>query len=107
MDLSQIVGPMLPSLGFGGAAGFAVGYTAKKVTKLLALLLGCAFILLQLAAYEGFVTVNWDAVQNSAAHAWTAPDGATLLDRFWEIVTANLPFGGGFVAGFAIGLKVA
>jgi len=106
MDVSQLLGPIMPSLGFGGAAGFAVGYTAKKVTKLLALLLGCAFILLQLAAYEGFITVHWDTVQSTAAHVWTGPSGATLLDQFWDIVTANLPFGGGFVAGFAIGLKL-
>ena len=27
-------------------------------------------------------------------------------DRLWDILTANLPFGGAFVAGFAIGLKL-
>ena len=106
MDIGHLLGPILPSLGFGGAAGLAVGYTAKKLTKLLALLLGCAFILLQLAAYEGFVTVNWDAVQGTAAHVWTDPHGVTLADRLWEIVTANLPFGSGFVAGFALGLRL-
>jgi uncharacterized membrane protein (Fun14 family) len=105
MDISQFLGPIAPSLGFGGAAGLAVGYTAKKLTKLLALLLGCAFILVQLAAYEGFVTVNWGVVQDTAAHAWTNPEGVTLVDRLWHIVTANVPFGGGFIAGFALGLK--
>ena len=105
MDIGHLLGPIVPSLGFGGAAGLAVGYTAKKVTKLLALLLGGAFILLQLAAYEGFVTVNWDAVQGTAAHVWADPQGATLVDRLWEVVTANLPFGSGFVAGFALGLR--
>jgi uncharacterized membrane protein (Fun14 family) len=106
MDVSQYLGPIAPSLGFGGVAGLAVGYTAKKLTKLLALLLGCAFILLQLAVYEGFITVNWDAVQGAATHVWSDPQGATLADRLWDILTANLPFGGGFVAGFALGLKL-
>jgi uncharacterized membrane protein (Fun14 family) len=105
MDISQFMGPIAPSLGFGGVAGAAVGYTAKKLTKLLALLLGGAFILLQLAAYEGFVTINWGTVQDTAAHAWTDPRGVTLVDRLWNIVTANLPFGSGFIAGFALGLK--
>jgi uncharacterized membrane protein (Fun14 family) len=106
MDVSQLLGTIAPSLGFGGVAGLAVGYTAKKLTKLLALLLGAVFILLQLAVYEGFVTVHWDAVQGAATHVWTDPSGTTLADRLWEIVTANLPFGGGFVAGFAVGLKL-
>ena len=106
MDISQLVGPIAPSLGFGGAAGLDVGYTAKKLTKLLALLLGCTFILLQLAAYEGFITVNWSAVQGSAEHIWSNPQGLTLADRAWDVLTANLPFGGGFVAGFALGLKL-
>jgi uncharacterized membrane protein (Fun14 family) len=106
MDVSQLLGPIAPSLGFGGAAGLAVGYTAKKLTKLLALLLGCTFILVQLAVYEGFVTVNWGTVQGTAEHMWTNPQGLTLADSLWNILTANLPFGSGFVAGFAIGLKL-
>jgi uncharacterized membrane protein (Fun14 family) len=106
MDISQLLGPIAPSLGFGGAAGLAVGYTAKKLTKLLAILLGGTFILLQLAAYEGFITVNWGAVQGTAEHMWANPQGLTLADRLWDILTANLPFGGAFVAGFAIGLKL-
>lgn len=106
MDLNQLLGQIAPSLGFGGVAGLAVGYAAKKLTKLLALLLGCVFILLQLAAYEGFVTVNWGAVQGRAEHLWSTPQGLTLADRLWDILTANLPFGSGFVAGFALGLKL-
>jgi uncharacterized membrane protein (Fun14 family) len=106
MDIGQLLGPIAPSLGFGGAAGLVVGYTAKKITKLLALLLGCAFILLQLAAYEGLITVNWSVVQSTVENIWANPQGVTLADRLWDILTANLPFGSGFVAGFAIGLKL-
>ena len=106
MDIGQILGPIAPSLGFGGVAGLAVGYTAKKLTKLVALLLGITFILLQLAVYEGFITVNWGVVQGAAEHIWSTPEGLTLADRLWAILTANLPFGGAFVTGFAIGLKL-
>lgn len=107
MDLSQLLGaPALASLGFGGAAGLVVGYTAKKVTKLIALMLGLAFILVQVLAYKGLITVNWGAVQSTAEGVWTDPHGLTLADHAWEILTANLPFGGGFVAGFALGFKL-
>jgi uncharacterized membrane protein (Fun14 family) len=94
------------TLGFGGVAGAAVGYTAKKLTKLVALALGAVFILLQVLVYAGFLEVHWERVQAAAQSVWSDPAGATLADRAWEIVAANLPFGGGFAAGFAIGFKL-
>ena len=105
MDISQIMGLMGPAVGFGGATGLVVGYTAKKITKFFALLLGCCFILLQLAAYFGLITVHWGVVEGTAMNLWNGADGLTLVDRLRHILVDNLPFGGGFVAGFAIGLK--
>ena len=106
VDWTKLIAPIAPSLGFGGAAGLVVGYTAKKLTKLLALLLGVVFILVQVLVYEGFITVNWGVVQTAAETAWTDPHGITLADHVWNILSANLPFGSGFVAGFALGLKL-
>ncbi len=94
------------ALGFGGVAGAIVGYTAKKVTKLVALLLGAVFIVIQLLAYQGFLTVNWHAVQTTAEGVWVDPQGVTLADRIWAMLSANLPFGGAFIAGFALGFKM-
>jgi uncharacterized membrane protein (Fun14 family) len=106
MDLDSLLsGPWL-TLGFGGLAGAVVGYTAKKLTKLAALALGIVFILLQTLVYLGVVEVKWDAVQQAATQAWTDPSGVTLADQAWNIIGANLPFGGGFVAGFALGFKL-
>ena len=106
MDWKELFGDVAAPLTFGGVAGLVVGYAAKKMTKLAALLLGVLFILLQVLVYEGFITINWTAVQHSAETVWRDPHGMTLADHFWEIVTANLPFGGGFVAGFAVGFKL-
>ena len=106
MDLSQLFGSSLASLGFGGVAGAVVGYTAKKVTKLVALVLGLAFILVQVLVYQGLVSVNWGAVQTTAEGVWTDPQGVTLAEHAWAILTANLPFGGGFVTGFVLGFKL-
>jgi uncharacterized membrane protein (Fun14 family) len=106
MDLSQLLGGNIASLGFGGMAGLVVGYTAKKVTKLVAIGLGLAFILVQVLAYNGFITVNWMAVQSTAETVWVDPHGVTLADRAWTILSANLPFGGGFLAGFLLGFKL-
>jgi len=106
MDLSQLLVAAAPALSFGGLAGAVVGYTAKKVTKLLALLLGLTFILVQVLAYQGFITVNWGLVQSAAEQAWADPAGATLADRAWDVLAANLPFAGGFIGGFALGFKL-
>ncbi len=106
MDWKDLFGDWAAPLTFGGVAGVVVGYAAKKMTKLAALLLGLLFILLQVLAYEGFITINWAAVQHGAETVWRDPHGMTLADHLWEIVTANLPFGGGFVAGFAVGFKL-
>jgi uncharacterized membrane protein (Fun14 family) len=105
-EFSELWGAPLASLGFGGAAGLVVGYAAKKVTKVVALLLGVLFILLQVLAYNELITVNWGAVQHTAQQVWTDPHGVTLADRAWTILTANLPFGGGFITGFALGFKL-
>jgi uncharacterized membrane protein (Fun14 family) len=96
----------LTTMGFGGVAGAVVGYTAKKITKLAALLLGLLFVVIQVLASQGYVTVNWGAVQETAETVWRDPQGVTLADRAWAILSANLPFGGGFVAGFALGFKL-
>jgi uncharacterized membrane protein (Fun14 family) len=106
MDVNQWLGAPAASLGFGGAAGFAVGYTAKKVTKLAALALGVALVLVQVLIYKGFITVNWSAVQSTADTMWKDPHGVTLVERLWQILVANFPFGSGFVTGFVFGMKM-
>jgi uncharacterized membrane protein (Fun14 family) len=106
MDASSLFAELGPDLGFGGVAGAVVGYTAKKVTKLVALALGLVFIVIQAFVYLELVSVNWPAVQTGAEQVWSDPHGVTLADRAWSILSANLPFGAAFVAGFALGFKV-
>ena len=58
-DLGALLSGPVGELGFGGVAGAIVGYTAKKVTKLVALALGLVFIAIQGLVYLNFVTVDW------------------------------------------------
>lgn len=105
-DLTALLSGSAGSLGFGGVAGVVVGYTAKKLTKLAAILLALLFILVQVLAYQGWIHVEWTAVEQSAKGIWVDDAGVTLADRAWAILTANLPFGGAFIAGFALGFKL-
>jgi len=105
-DLTQTLMGPAAALGFGGVTGAIVGYTAKKLTKVVAILVGVVFILVQYLVYKGLISVNWEVVQTTAEGVWQSPDGQTLADRVWEIMTLSLPFGGGFVGGFALGFKL-
>ena len=105
-DLGSVLSGPAAALGFGGVAGAVVGYTAKKITKLVAIILGVVFIVVQLLVYLGYVSVNWQAVESGAQSVWTSPDGTTLADKAWSVLRTQLPFGGGFVAGFALGFKM-
>jgi len=106
VELGTLLSGPAGQLGFGGVAGMMVGYASKKVTKLVALALGLLFITVQGLVYMKFVSVDWNAVQQTAAHVWRDAQGMTLADRAWDVLSANLPFGGGFAAGFAIGFKI-
>lgn len=107
MDPSQLFDNLpLAQLGFGGMAGLVVGYTAKKIAKMTAILLGVLFLLVQVLAYNGLITVNWGAVEKTASGVWTDPNGVTFADRAWAMISANLPFGGAFATGFLLGFKL-
>jgi uncharacterized membrane protein (Fun14 family) len=106
MDASSMLTSLAPELGFGGVAGAVVGYASKKVTKLVALALGLGFIAIQGLVYLQVITVDWHAVQTGAEHVWKDPQGVTLATRAWQVLSANLPFGAAFAAGFGVGFKL-
>jgi uncharacterized membrane protein (Fun14 family) len=93
-------------LGFGGMAGLVAGYAAKKIARLLALLLGLLFFTLQILAYQGWITIHWQEVQQTADGLWREAQQQGWLEWAWSIVTGNLPFGGAFALGFALGLRL-
>ena len=92
---------LLATLGGGGIAGWAVGYTLKKVAKVLALVLGITFISLQYLAYKNVITVDWSKVQNAVdqQHLEQSAQG------FMSVLTYNLPFAGTFLVGFWLGFR--
>lgn len=103
--LEQLLGPngtfLVATLGVGGIAGWAVGYTLKKVAKIVAVILGISVISLQYLAYKKWITIDWDKVQN-------AVDKQALENSaqdFMSVLTYNLPFVGTFLIGFFLGFR--
>lgn len=94
--------PIVGAVGIGGIGGFLVGYTLKKLAKIVVFFLGLGFILLQYMAYRGIITINYAALLDWASNI-TAPAGA--LSGFLTQLLVHLPFGASFLLGFYGGFK--
>jgi len=90
----------LKELGFGGAIGFLVGFTFKRIFKLMAFILGLYLISLIWLADNGVITVNWAALEGFARGFFSS------FSSFAQNIVRTASFGGGFAVGFAIGMKV-
>jgi uncharacterized membrane protein (Fun14 family) len=55
--------PFVSTIGFGGIAGFLVGFTIKRIMKLLAVIAGVFFAALMYLESQHIVNVNWDKLQ--------------------------------------------
>jgi uncharacterized membrane protein (Fun14 family) len=100
--LEQLV-PGLGALGLGGLLGYAVGIAFRSAAKTLGCLLGVLFILLQVLAYYHVVHLDWAAIVHQAQPAGHMAE--TALEKFWRILTYNIPFGGGFAVGAVWALR--
>jgi len=91
-------------LGTGGAIGGITGFAAKKLAKVVAVIVG-----LQLAAFKflesrGLLSVNWSEL--SAGMLSGAETAAAGQPPSWLMsILSTLSVSGGFVAGFTAGFK--
>lgn len=92
---------VLTSLGGGGIAGWAVGFTLKKLAKVLAIILGISFLSIQYLAYKKIVTVDWNKVQDVVDQQKLESASGELMSA----MTYNLPFAGSFLIGFWLGFR--
>jgi uncharacterized membrane protein (Fun14 family) len=105
-------------VGGGGILGFLTGYAAKKVVKIVAILIGAQLALFKFLETRGVLEVNWEALYTGAANTTTAAANATVGGNASGNATANgtggglfqsllsaLPVGGGFAAGALVGFK--
>lgn len=105
MNILDWLRPALPELSVGAVLGFAAGYAIKKIGKVALFVVGALFIVIQLLVYFGMLSVNWGHVQQ-VAEPWLRTGGEQLGAGALRILKTNLPFGGAFVAGLLIGLRV-
>ncbi len=91
---------VVKELGFGGAMGFLVGFTLKRVFKLLAFVVGLYILSLVWLADNGVITVNWDSLGKFASGFFSS------FESFARTAVRTVSFGGSFAVGLAVGMKV-
>lgn len=96
---------LLPDLGLGSLLGVAAGYAVRVVGRVALLVIGLAFIVVQLLAHYGIVTVDWLQLQ-ALTEPWFRTGRESLGDWFSRVFLANLPFAGAFAVGFLLGLRM-
>jgi uncharacterized membrane protein (Fun14 family) len=72
--------PFVGTIGFGGIAGFLVGFALKRIMKILAVIAGVFFAALTYLESQYIVNVNWDKLQtvsNSILSTITTATNAT------------------------------
>jgi uncharacterized membrane protein (Fun14 family) len=92
-------------LGTGGVVGGVMGFAAKKIAKIVAVIVG-----LQLAAFkflesEGILTVDWERISGGMLDAGSAATSNQPPDFLMSLLS-TLSVSGGFAAGFMAGFKL-
>ena len=104
LNAVELITPLLPDLSLGGLLGFCAGFAIKKASRVLILIVGAVFVLVQVLAYYGIITVHWTKVQELAEpmlQAGAEEGGEWAL----QVLGTNLLFGAAFVAGLLLGLR--
>lgn len=101
--MSEVLSPIIFQLGVGGIGGFIVGYSLKKISKLILVLVGIFIIALIYLGVKGIISINYEALFTAIGDLLGAASAASS----WLVhVIALLPFAGSFIAGFVIGFKL-
>lgn len=89
-------------LGGGALIGGVLGFAAKQVAKIIAVIIGLELALFKFLETKGVLSVNWGAITGAASEgASKAPEAAGWLMS----ILAALPVTAGFTGGFLLGFK--
>jgi uncharacterized membrane protein (Fun14 family) len=94
---------ILKSGGIGLLSGVAVGFISKKLSKILVFFIALAFILLQVAIYNGYLNVDWLSWKDTAVEVVKQTKLPTSSIK--DIILRNIPFSIAALVGFVFGFK--
>ena len=91
-------------VGTGAVIGALIGFTAKKVAKLIAFIVGLELVVFKLLESRGILVVNWDRLGGALVGAGEAATSQTPPS--WAVtILSTLSVGAGFTGGFLLGFK--
>jgi len=103
VKMSEFFPSLVYQLGVGGIGGFIVGFTIKKISKLIVILIGLFLIALLYLGTSGIININYDKLWDAMA-GWLGLAGEAVG---WLIgLISILPFLGTFIVGFLLGFKL-
>ncbi|QLH82859.1 FUN14 domain-containing protein [Halosimplex pelagicum] len=95
-------------LGSGAVIGGLIGFAAKKVAKIIAILVGVELALFKFLESQGILVVDWERLSAGLVNASSAATDAATGSQPPGIVVSLLsviPVSAGFAGGFLVGFK--
>lgn len=90
--------------GTGAVIGALIGFAAKKVAKLIAVIVGLELVVFKLLESRGILVVDWDRL--GAAFLGAGEAAASQTPPSWLMtILSTLSIGAGFTGGFLLGFK--
>ena len=91
-------------LGSGAIIGGVIGFAAKKIAKLLAIIVGLELALFKFLESRGILSVNWDRLTAGMVQAGEAAQNGTP-PSWVSTILSTMSVSAGFAGGFMIGFK--
>ena len=91
-------------LGTGAVIGGIIGFAAKKIAKLIAVIVGLELALFKFLETRGILEVNWQAIGGAAKNTTSGATAGQPPGWIMSLLSA-LPVSAGFTGGFLVGFK--
>ncbi|XP_029674843.1 FUN14 domain-containing protein 2 isoform X3 [Formica exsecta] len=95
----------------GTTSGWVTGFVTMKVEKIAACAVGGGIIMLQIAAHQGYIKINWDKITRKAEKITDkmeekiTGEGPKFMDKVGKLWKKNSFIATSFLGGFIIGLS--
>ncbi|XP_024892638.1 FUN14 domain-containing protein 1-like isoform X3 [Temnothorax curvispinosus] len=95
----------------GSTSGWVTGFVTIKIGKVAACAVGGGIIMLQIAAHQGYININWDKVMRKAekitdkVEERITGEGPNFMDKVGKLWRKNSFIATSFLGGFIIGLS--
>ncbi|XP_071574543.1 FUN14 domain-containing protein 1 isoform X2 [Temnothorax nylanderi] len=95
----------------GSTSGWVTGFVTMKIGKVAACAVGGGIIMLQIAAHQGYININWDKVMRKAekitdkVEERITGEGPNFMDKVGKLWRKNSFIATSFLGGFIIGLS--